>query len=533
MRGIILAGGKATRLGPLAAQLNKSLVSIGQQPMLVRQVQQLQRAGCDTIDVVTSPGSDDQVRNVIDCAGLPNVYTSVQPEPLGPGDALGWGLQLIRREDVLVLMADTLLADEDVINLTTSSAVAVAAAPATRPFCVKSPLSDRWLDAEVAAGTANVAVGAFFFQSAAALERIIKKLRRKNSGDEIGMADVLNDYGVEKLQLVPVTSWQDVGDVPALARATRSRFISRAFHDLEIETPGTVTKHGDVAAQAQAIKGAPISATHLYPRVLSETDRSYTMEHIDMPSLAELWLYWPSRPEMWRHVGAELVSQLRSALWQDPSISPYTRDEMRARAHEMYVTKLTDRYLGPDAPARAFGAWDYVDTLHVNGHTVVAGERLIELVTQQAARRFAVSAPRWAGWLHGDPNFTNVLWSLRTGSFKLLDPRPEWGGKSSWGDTRYDLGKIAYSPEFSAITHRLFTLRSAPGGVWRIELWPERSVSAAELRSELILPPAEMLLLRAHMMLSSAPLHPEPEASALYLMGALAAQRYIDTGGVL
>ena len=44
---IILAGGEATRLGPLTAQMSKALVSIKQRPIIAHHVRQAVLANCD------------------------------------------------------------------------------------------------------------------------------------------------------------------------------------------------------------------------------------------------------------------------------------------------------------------------------------------------------------------------------------------------------------------------------------------------------------------------------------------------------
>src|SRR5690606_27112347 len=75
---IILAGGKATRLGPLTATMNKALVTVGQQPMIIQQILGMD---IDDVTVVVSPGSRDQV--VAMCTqALPDRYEiaiEVQP----------------------------------------------------------------------------------------------------------------------------------------------------------------------------------------------------------------------------------------------------------------------------------------------------------------------------------------------------------------------------------------------------------------------------------------------------------------------
>lgn len=54
MKGIILAGGKGTRLYPLTKVTNKHLLPVGKEPMIFHPIRQLASAGIDQIMIVTT-----------------------------------------------------------------------------------------------------------------------------------------------------------------------------------------------------------------------------------------------------------------------------------------------------------------------------------------------------------------------------------------------------------------------------------------------------------------------------------------------
>jgi dTDP-glucose pyrophosphorylase len=368
--GIILAGGKATRLGPLAAQLNKSLVTVGNKPMLVRQVQQLLSGGCDRVNVVVSPGAVEQVTSVIERSGLPNVLVSVQSNARGPGDAVfaGVAARLYSPhpdEEVLVMTADTLL-DFDLARLNADHVVTTGA-PSTRPWCYFEDMSMRWRDGVVAEDDPReVAVGVYKFASAG---RLLSAAALAEPGyhGEIQLSDVLNLYGGTQPYHVKRERWQDVGDIPALARANREHFIARDFHSLKMIAPGIIFKSGVSEAEQDFMLEPPGTSTHLFPRaweVLGGEPRqvipgTYTMEFIDSPSLAELWLYWPSQPDMWRHVAAKLDwdAESRAPVDEAPAARSAAHAEwFRGRAHKMYrgqVARSATRPCRPDCTTRA------------------------------------------------------------------------------------------------------------------------------------------------------------------------------------
>lgn len=511
--GMILAGGKATRLGPLAAQLNKSLVSVGSKPQLVRLAQQLD--ACDTRRalVVTGSGAQEQVDSVISRAGLRNVTTVVQPTPRGPVDAIHYGLSAGEVEGgIIVLMSDTIIETGDIAGVH-GTRVFVAPAPVERSFCTWNPNESLWEDRHARLGEL-VAVGAFAFASAKALRAAVAGVLADATASEHGMASLLNAMGISAADLVLTSSWRDIGDVESLARANRERFISRSFNDIILNENGTITKVGSgVGSEGRTMSDPPHSARHLFPRIYDTGPDWYSMEYVDTPSLAELWLYWPSLPSMWTHVTGQLVGQLQRHLW------PHASGDITDRAHEMWWRKLHGRYA-----THPFGEHD---SLIINGSSVTAGLHAIKKM-QPLLDHLVMTASAYTGWIHGDPNFTNVMWSLPTGAFKLLDARDSWGGASSAGDIRYDVGKIAYSPIFSAVTHKLFKLDRNEENIG-VSLLPQRHFETFAIEQELRRRvPCNIELLKAYFCLSSAPLHDDDECWALYALGLLSLEKVLS-----
>ena len=54
MKGVILAGGRGTRLYPLTKATNKHLLPVGREPMLYHPIRQLVSSGITDILVITS-----------------------------------------------------------------------------------------------------------------------------------------------------------------------------------------------------------------------------------------------------------------------------------------------------------------------------------------------------------------------------------------------------------------------------------------------------------------------------------------------
>lgn len=110
MEAIILAGGRAERLGDAAGGRPKSLVSIAGRPLAGYQVAALAAAGVDHVIVSCAVGAGAEFEREL--AGLGAEVTVVEePEPLGRGGGLRYAAAARREQgDVYALNGDELLA---------------------------------------------------------------------------------------------------------------------------------------------------------------------------------------------------------------------------------------------------------------------------------------------------------------------------------------------------------------------------------------------------------------------------------------
>ena len=109
MEAIILAGGKAERLGAAAEGRPKALVGVAGRPLAAYQVAQLARVGVERVLVSCAAGQEDLFESEL--AGLGSEVVAVpEPEPLGRGGGLRLAASARREEgDVYALNGDELL----------------------------------------------------------------------------------------------------------------------------------------------------------------------------------------------------------------------------------------------------------------------------------------------------------------------------------------------------------------------------------------------------------------------------------------
>jgi NDP-sugar pyrophosphorylase family protein len=134
VEAIVLAGGKAERLGPVARGRPKALVPIAGKPLAAYQVELLQAAGVDRVIVSCAAGKGKLFQEGLDGLG-PEIVPVEEPEPLGRGGGLRFAARARREDgDVFALNGDELLdLDLRVLLARHRDAGAAATITVTRP----------------------------------------------------------------------------------------------------------------------------------------------------------------------------------------------------------------------------------------------------------------------------------------------------------------------------------------------------------------------------------------------------------------
>ena len=144
MDGVILAGGRGGRLNGVAATWLKPLLPIDGVPLITRAVDAAWEF-CSRVAVVVAPQNAGAISDVL---GPREVTLIVQREPRGPGDALLVGLQVVRSEHALVLLADNVLGPRDVAQLVERRGVGVRRLPPEQSerFTRFDHVHNRWVE---------------------------------------------------------------------------------------------------------------------------------------------------------------------------------------------------------------------------------------------------------------------------------------------------------------------------------------------------------------------------------------------------
>jgi len=110
MRGIILAGGRGTRLFPLTTKINKQLLSVYDKPMIYYPLATLMSSGIKEILIITREEDLPIFREILGDGskiGISIVY-AVQSEPRGIVDAFLIAADFIENERVALILGDNI-----------------------------------------------------------------------------------------------------------------------------------------------------------------------------------------------------------------------------------------------------------------------------------------------------------------------------------------------------------------------------------------------------------------------------------------
>lgn len=110
MKGIILAGGKGTRLYPLTKITNKHILPVGKEPMIYNPIKQLMSAGITDILIITNK---EDIKDIVRLLGSGKEFGcdftyKVQEEPRGIADALLLGEDFVAGDLVTVVLGDNI-----------------------------------------------------------------------------------------------------------------------------------------------------------------------------------------------------------------------------------------------------------------------------------------------------------------------------------------------------------------------------------------------------------------------------------------
>lgn len=224
MKGIILAGGRATRLRPLTTITSKQLLPVYNKPMIYYPIETLIKAGITEILIIIAPDYSGHFLNLLGDGhefGAQFSY-AVQKEPKGLADAFIIGADFIDNDNVTMILGDNIF-DQDfskeIQDFKSGAMVFAKKVPDPERFGVvefDQNMKAISIEEKPASPKSNYAVVGLYTYDNQVVE-IARNLKPSERG-EIEITDINRHY-LEKSQLqvnIFDTLWEDAGTFDSL-----------------------------------------------------------------------------------------------------------------------------------------------------------------------------------------------------------------------------------------------------------------------------------------------------------------------------
>ena len=233
-KGIILAGGKGSRLYPMTACVNKQLQSVYDKPMIYYPLSTLMNANIQDILIISSP---DQIHNFINLfengsrLGL-NIEYAIQYTPRGLADAFLIGDQVgfIKDDPCALVLGDNVFYGEDfnrdLLKITERDDSTIFGYRVSNPQDYGVVMFDGdgtaiAIEEKPADPISNYAVPGLYFYDDTVVERV-KELTPSDRG-ELEITDLNNTYietGMQVEQIRDSAAWFDTGNPDQMFEAS-------------------------------------------------------------------------------------------------------------------------------------------------------------------------------------------------------------------------------------------------------------------------------------------------------------------------
>ena len=199
MKGIILAGGKGTRLYPITKAISKQLLPIYNKPMIYYPIKTLLDIGINEILIITTPKDQIYFKNLLLNNNDFNLDFEfrIQRKPNGIAEAIIIGKDFIQNDDVCLILGDNLFFNSSVIRdkkLNKSSKIFVKKVKNANRYGVLEEIKNKPIlihEKPLKYISDNAVLGMYMYKNN--VIDIVKKLKPSKRG-ELEITDLNNIY---------------------------------------------------------------------------------------------------------------------------------------------------------------------------------------------------------------------------------------------------------------------------------------------------------------------------------------------------
>lgn len=519
---MILGAGHGTRLQGVTKGLPKALVDVAGTPALLWIIASLLKNGVHDYVIVVSPLAERSVQRMCErtLSGIDMQWQlAVQEDPLGPGQAVAEGLRKVDAgRGVLVALCDTLFDESLPFD---QDWVGIAEPRGFGGWCwaeSQGNLLKRLYDKITPPrGVIDVLIGLYFFEDDAALRCAVNEAvsERTNKSGEIQISWAIERYmNYRDIHVHLIDTWVDCGTQENWLQANEKMFRHRHTHELYLRHDDNGVRivkdtgnSDQLSAEVEWFSQVGKVASDLIPSVSVTGVTEYESTYLEMKLLSTMYLYEAGGDKAVVDHAASLLTTLSERLW--PHASSVNGVDMRRACAQMYQQKPAERLVQWSQWERICG----LDRLVVNGRVI---DNLVTFLRANVLDWRRYQGMEKPGWIHGDLHFGNIFFDSLSKSFKLIDPRGQFGAmRGPMGDVYYDLAKLrhSYAGMYDAIVAGLFDLKcNWKFGLFELQIGPDRREAASELDALIVqlgFDLSHVKLLEVGIFLSLIPMHKE------------------------
>lgn len=470
---VIPAAGLGTRMLPTSARIPKAMIPLKEKPVISWILDELLEQGFTDFTIIVGHLKhlliDYVTRYYAGREGVRIEFVE-QTQLDGVASAVGLAEPFVKTKDMLVVLGDTVFHDD------------VASLPKDRSLIMYGLVNDqwRWCLVEVDADhkvtgyvdkpdgpveTNKALVGIYYLHDAQGFFDAVRDIKARDVRikNEFQLSSAFEVYSQTRpMYGREVAHWYDCGSKDTFQQTKKSMLVQpRAFNTLEVEN-NTITKRSkskrkfidEITWFVSLPKKLRAYAPTVVDYNLDPDDAFITLEYVPAPTLSELFLYENLHLDMWKKVFRNLLGTMNK---QFRPLKAHESPDWQADFRTHYLEKTFQRIEDVKECTDFCEMFAYGKVV-VNGETLVPFKDLFKRVADQLWDKIAREDD--ISLLHGDMCFSNILYDVDGGAFKLIDPRGSFGKMKLHGDFKYDLAKMMHSVcgQYDFITHDLFKI---------------------------------------------------------------------------
>lgn len=467
---VILMAGKGTRLYPLTLGFPKCLLSIKQKPAIYNMILPLINKSLKDIIFVVNQENLNLIKDFMDnsFSNLElNIKYVIQTDFSGPGTAFSLVTKHIdKSKSVILLLGDTLCSYPDNYN-NSWIGVTYVSDDEKKNYCMIASenriIKDIIDKPKYNVETNDAAIGLYYFKDAELLSNVLENKIDKIGG-EYQLSSYFDKYREEdKLYVEKIDNWEDIGTLDGYLKTNKNNFNCRFFNKLDLDEYSVLhkkSKYEKLTSEMNWFKETQdTDFEKMSPKFYEseKTNAEYCIEYYDYLTLSEYFTFYPLSQYSRTYIFSSLI---------DKMIKLYENNKVSNKSFkDLLIQILWDKTFN------RINEWERKDLINLEDVQINDKKYLGVFQTLEklkgAITKLSNECSNYISIIHGDPAFSNILFSPRNMIYKFIDPRGNFGIDTIYGDYRYDIAKLrhCYHGRYDEITNNLYEIQENKGKI--------------------------------------------------------------------